>query len=307
MLDEAASSESTSAIAKKKELLMQRLQQRRPVKQSDIQQAKLREEELTEVLNRAREQAESGVVDEETIKTLEGFLSLECCGWSARRIQDVLELLRKATIRAGIEGPQSTTFSFSVSKKQKSSITSDSPKTQPSAPLEAPYIQKVSSDNAISYSDLTGENLIITGKDGNDVKLKGIKNCQLSFVFRPSTVHIQGLCDSKLVFLPVETSILMYDCSRSQIFASAQQLRIHTSNDLRLHVGVRAAVIIESCTNIQMSPYRVVFNGEPVEAPPGDAWKRPNDFDWLAEGQSPNWKIASEGDWETAVINSTMQ
>ncbi|ETN68803.1 hypothetical protein NECAME_15614 [Necator americanus] len=261
MLDEAASSESTSAIAKKKELLMQRLQQRRPVKQSDIQQAKLREEELTEVLNRAREQAESGVVDEETIKTLEGFLSLECCGWSARRIQDVLELLRKATIRAGIEGPQSTTFSFSVSKKQKSSITSDSPKTQPSAPSEAPYIQK------------TGENLIITGKDGNDVKLKGIKNCQLS----------------------------------SQIFASAQQLRIHTSNDLRLHVGVRAAVIIESCTNIQMSPYRVVFNGEPVEAPPGDAWKRPNDFDWLAEGQSPNWKIASEGDWETVVINSTIQ
>ncbi|KIH49463.1 hypothetical protein ANCDUO_20462 [Ancylostoma duodenale] len=48
----------------------------------------------------------------------------------------------------------------------------------------------------------------------------------------------------------------MHDCLRSQIFATAQQLRIHTSNELRLHVGVRAAVIIESCTNIRMAPYR---------------------------------------------------
>ncbi|KIH45314.1 tubulin binding cofactor [Ancylostoma duodenale] len=259
MLDEAASSESSDAIARKKELLMQRLQQRRPTKQSrsGTDQAKLREEELTEVLNRAREQAESGVVDEETVKTLESFLSLEGCGWSAKRIQSALELLRKASVGANSEGPQKSTFSFSISKKRNNSGSSASPKTAPSVPSEAsPFIQKVSSDNAISLANLTGETRVVTGKDGNDVKLKEIRNCRLSFTFRPSTVHIQGLYDSKLVFLPVETSILMHDCLRSQIFATAQQLRIHTSNELRLHVGVRAAVIIESCTNIRMAPYR---------------------------------------------------
>lgn len=50
-----------------------------------------------------------------------------------------------------------------------------------------------------------------------------------------------------------------------------------------------------------------MFNDQPVEAPPGDAWKRPNDFDWLAEGQSPNWTIAPEEEWETAVVNSSSQ
>ncbi|EYC35361.1 hypothetical protein Y032_1072g3537 [Ancylostoma ceylanicum] len=260
MLDEAASSESSDAIARKKELLMQRLQQRRPAKQSKsgTDQAKLREEELTEVLNRAREQAESGVVDEETVKTLESFLSLEGCGWSAKRIQSALELLRKAGVGANSEGPQKSTFSFSISKKRNNSGSSGgTPKTTPAVPSESTsFIQKVSSDNAISLADLTGETRVVTGKDGNDVKLKEIRNCRLSFTFRPSTVHIQGLYDSNLVFLPVKTSILMHDCLRSQIFATAQQLRIHTSNELRLHVGVRAAVIIESCTNIRMAPYR---------------------------------------------------
>ncbi|EPB66824.1 hypothetical protein ANCCEY_14088 [Ancylostoma ceylanicum] len=286
MLDEAASSESSDAIARKKELLMQRLQQRRPAKQSKsgTDQAKLREEELTEVLNRAREQAESGVVDEETVKTLESFLSLEGCGWSAKRIQSALELLRKAGVGANSEGPQKSTFSFSISKKRNNSGSSGgTPKTTPAVPSESTsFIQKVSSDNAISLADLTGETRVVTGKDGNDVKLKEIRNCRLSFTFRPSTVHIQ-------------------------IFATAQQLRIHTSNELRLHVGVRAAVIIESCTNIRMAPYRVLFNNEPIEAPPGDAWKRPNDFDWLAEGQSPNWTVAPEEEWETAVVNSSSQ
>ncbi|KIH48564.1 hypothetical protein ANCDUO_21366 [Ancylostoma duodenale] len=53
--------------------------------------------------------------------------------------------------------------------------------------------------------------------------------------------------------------------------------------------------------------FRVLLNNEPVEAPPGDAWKRPNDFDWLAEGQSPNWSVAPEEEWETAAINSSSQ
>ncbi|KHJ85614.1 tubulin binding cofactor [Oesophagostomum dentatum] len=270
-------------------------------------QAKLREEELTELLNRANEQVESGEVDEETVKALESFLSLEGCGWSAKRIQNTLELLRKASVGAGTEGPQKSTFSFSVSKKKPTPSPSESlKKAQPTpSPEPTSVIPNIPSDNAISLSDLTNETRVVTGKDGNDVKLKDIKNCNLYFAFCPSTVHIQGLSDSKLVFLPVETSILMHNCIRSQIFAVAQQLRIHTSNELRLHVAVRAAVIIEACTGIRMAPYRVTFNDEPVEAPPGDAWKHPRDFDWLAEGQSPNWSIAPETEWETAVIKST--
>uniref|UniRef100_A0A0K0DL16 C-CAP/cofactor C-like domain-containing protein n=1 Tax=Angiostrongylus cantonensis TaxID=6313 RepID=A0A0K0DL16_ANGCA len=111
-----------------------------------------------------------------------------------------------------------------------------------------------------------------------------------------------GLHDSRLVFLPIETSMLMYDCARSQIFATAQQIRIHNSHDLRIHAGVRAAIIIESCTDISMAPYRYSC----VEVPDGNAWMRPNDFDWFAEGQSPNWMVAPESEWETCVIRAVV-
>ncbi|VDM62466.1 unnamed protein product [Angiostrongylus costaricensis] len=95
--------------------------------------------------------------------------------------------------------------------------------------------------------------------------------------------------------------MLMYDCARSKIFATAQQIRIHNSYDLRIHAGVRAAVIIESCANISMAPYRYSY----VEVPDGNAWMRPNDFDWLAEGQSPNWMVVPESEWETCIIRDS--
>ncbi|CAJ0596894.1 unnamed protein product [Cylicocyclus nassatus] len=303
-MDEATSSESADAIAKKKELLLQRLQQRRPAKQSraDTEQAKVREEELTELLNRAKEQADSGVVNEETIKALESFLSLEGCGWSAKRIQAALEMLRKTSVGVSGDGSQKSAFSFSAPKKPSTPSHRPRKKSSSVSSETSSVIENAPSDNVISLSNMSDETRLVAGENGNDIKLKEIKNCKLSFAFRPSTVHIQGLYDSELVFLPVETSVLMSDCQRSKIFASAQQLRIHNSKELRLHVGVRAAVIIESCTGILMAPYRVKLNEEFIEAPPGEAWKHPNDFDWLAEGQSPNWVIAPEADWETAML-----
>ncbi|KJH43209.1 hypothetical protein DICVIV_10769 [Dictyocaulus viviparus] len=72
-----------------------------------------------------------------------------------------------------------------------------------------------------------------------------------------------------------------------------------------IHTAVRTAVIMESCTSIRMAPYRMMHNGTYVEVPAGDAWMHPNDFDWLAEGQSPNWTVASESEWETCTIYSS--
>ncbi|WKY02758.1 hypothetical protein Q1695_016211 [Nippostrongylus brasiliensis] len=305
MLDDENSAEQLDAVARKRERLLQRLQQRKPVKQvnTSTTQAKIREEEIIEALERAKEQAESGIVDDATVKTLEGFLSLEGCGWSAKRIQDALELLRKASLGASSEGSQRSTFSFSVVEKKPSTSTSDkqSPLRTPSK--TAAVIENLKTpENTINLYNLNNETRLVRGEDGFDVKLKDIHDCQLSFTFRPSTVHIQGVCDSKLVFLPVETSVLIYDCKRLNLFVTAQQLRIHNSHELDLHVGVRAAVIIESCSGIRMAPYRVTFKNQEVEAPPGDAWMHPNDFDWLAEGQSPNWTVAPESDWETCVL-----
>ncbi|KAK6009505.1 hypothetical protein OSTOST_25558, partial [Ostertagia ostertagi] len=38
-------------------------------------------------------------------------------------------------------------------------------------------------------------------------------NSPIEGIYHPSTVHIQGVHDCKLVFLPVDTSILVYDCT----------------------------------------------------------------------------------------------
>lgn len=288
-------------------MVFQRLQQRRPIGQtnSSAEVVKSRNDELDEVLSRAHAQIESGVVEEQTIKDLENFLSLEGCGWSAKRIQHALKLLRKASLEASSGSQKQPTFSFSAPEKKLDLLTYEKPKSHLPIPFKnSPLFEpKRVFDNVINLSHVTNEIRIVTGKDGSDVKLKEIRGCQFSFTFTPASVHVQGLYDSKLVFLPIETSMLVYECARSQIFATAQQIRIHNSHNLRIHAGVRAGVIIESCTNVSMAPYRVMYNNTNVEAPHGDAWMRPKDFDWLAEEQSPNWIVAPESEWETCVIN----
>uniref|UniRef100_A0A183G3P7 TBCC domain-containing protein n=1 Tax=Heligmosomoides polygyrus TaxID=6339 RepID=A0A183G3P7_HELPZ len=148
---------------------------------------------------------------------------LEGCGWSAKRIQEALELLRKASLDASGGG---SVFSFSDKECR-----------------------------------------IVTGEDGFDVKLKDIKNCQLSFLFRPSTVHIQVIGYDCSFRVCQRLLHLFADVFRSQVFATAQQLRIHNSHDLRLHVGVRAAVVIESCKMIRMAPYRLSQSSVPYVFP----------------------------------------
>ncbi|KAJ1366553.1 hypothetical protein KIN20_027237 [Parelaphostrongylus tenuis] len=309
MLDEASSIASSDAFSRRKHMVLQRLQQRRPTGQTNTSSevVRSRTDELDEALNRAHAQIESGVVEEQTIKDLENFLSLEGCGWSAKRIQHALKLLRKASMEASSGSQNQPSFSFSAPEKKVDVLNYQKPKPQlPISSEGSPPIEpKRVFDNVINLSHVTNETRIVTGKNGSDVKLKEIRSCQFSFMFSPATVHIQGIYDSKLVFLPIESSMLVYECVRSQIFATAQQIRIHNSHNLRLHAGVRAGVIIEACTNVSMAPYRVMYNKTYVEAPQGDAWMRPKDFDWLADGQSPNWVVAPESDWETCVIDDT--
>ncbi|KAE9414716.1 hypothetical protein Angca_008348 [Angiostrongylus cantonensis] len=268
MLDEATSNASSDIFSQKKHKLLQRLEQRRPIGQADssAEVVKSRNDELDEALSRAQAQVESGAVDEHTIKELENFLSLEDCGWSAKRIQNALKLLRKAGMEASNGSLKQPSFSFSALENKQNPVISESP--QPQLPISS----ERSTFEPKRKFDNSNEIRIVTGKDGSDVKLKEIRSCEFS----------------------------------SQIFATAQQIRIHNSHDLRIHAGVRAAIIIESCTDISMAPYRVVYNGSCVEVPDGNAWMRPNDFDWFAEGQSPNWMVAPESEWETCVIRAVV-
>ncbi|CAB3402574.1 unnamed protein product [Caenorhabditis bovis] len=146
------------------------------------------------------------------------------------------------------------------------------------------------------------KNEVIHGKNLEDLSLRNIENCNLEFDFVPSVVHIRNIKNSSLKFTKCDRSILLHDCENVHLHVAAQQIRCHTSKNLHLHVATRGAVILEESTGIVMHPFRMKHKdgSEIVEEDNGE-WKTPRDFDWLAQTQSPNWRLASEDEntWET--------
>ncbi|CAI4227969.1 unnamed protein product [Auanema sp. JU1783] len=295
------------SMEKKKAKLMARLQQRNSSatlkSNKAMTQKQCREFELDKLIDLGKQQAEQGIIDKQTISSLEEALSLECGVHTTRRIQMVLESLRKACI-AKEKLPNLGDFSFKRSPKRLSSkpvldeLTMNNNNVSKETNLE---LRTAKNENIIDISNMTGKTSSIKGDNGSSLDLKNLRDCTLKFLFKPSAVHMHNIENCTLIFLPIDTSILMYNVTNCTVHACAQQIRVHDSIHINFHIGVVGAIIFEECKDMRLAPYRVLQNGQQVLPPSGDQWKRPSDFDWLAEGQSPNWRILPEADWGSMI------
>lgn len=101
----------------------------------------------------------------------------------------------------------------------------------------------------------------------------------------------------------------MRNCVNTKFVAAAQQIRIHDSTKLTLHVYPSTAVIIENCSGMRVAPYRIaeLGIGEIIDTSfdigkylnSNDAWNqctKIQDFDCVV-GESPNWLKLQESEW----------
>ncbi|PAV77056.1 hypothetical protein WR25_06601 [Diploscapter pachys] len=298
-------------IEAKRAKLLARLHGRHANNQTSSYAAPNRHKQLDALLAKAKEQIASGEVDDQTIKQLEEHLNLDATSRQAKWVQDALQQMRQIALGREIGATQANgvgvkSFSFKISQPTSipstSSIKSPEKKKPAEKPEEIHNVDELLDDGrTLVVKDLKNETLKFTGEDGRDVRVCNISGGRLSFAFRPATVYIKDVTNCVLLFFPVKTSVLLYDCSNLNLHAAAQQIRVHSSHHLSLHVNVQApgAVIIEDCDNVSVAPFRM--REVDVESK-NEFWRKVNDFNWLAEAPSPNWKIADEKDWTEETV-----
>uniref|UniRef100_F1L457 Tubulin-specific chaperone C n=1 Tax=Ascaris suum TaxID=6253 RepID=F1L457_ASCSU len=244
-------------------------------------------------------------VDHSLLTEIEDALTVLPRGLQSRRLREAYNELRARIQQQVIGNQKKTKFSFSAKPVIKFHVPSpDQKEIVDDNGQSADALQKTSSSavpfaNSLTVTNKEDEFVKLDGKGGEDVLLNGLRKCRVSIPFNASAIHLKDVHDTILVFAPVSSSILIRECSNVTLVAAAQQIRIHSSHELKLHVAVRAAVIIEDCDGIQMAPYRVRDVALDWE---NDNWRKVNDFNWLSAEQSPHWRVIDESLWQTYDI-----
>ncbi|KAJ8949859.1 hypothetical protein NQ318_010493 [Aromia moschata] len=100
----------------------------------------------------------------------------------------------------------------------------------------------------------------------------------------------------------LSTSIFAENCENCTLVIACQQLRLHNSKNIDIYLHVTSRAIMEDCKGIFVAPYNWKYEG--IEDDFQNAsldltvnnWRCIDDFNWLSEKHSPNWKEIDEKD-----------
>lgn len=131
------------------------------------------------------------------------------------------------------------------------------------------------------------------------------------FPFVTNVITLENITDSTLVFLPTKMSILLHNCQNMCLVASAQQIRLHDSKNLKLYLSEFSAVIIENCQEIGLAPYKISEDlTEFITSDfPGfksfntDSLALVQDFECVV-GKSPNWYPIERNEWRSFSVKN---
>jgi len=136
---------------------------------------------------------------------------------------------------------------------------------------------------------------------GQDVMLSQLSNCTIIIKSNPITLHATHLSNCILQCGPVQTSVFLDHCNNCTLSLACQQLRTHNSSKTKIFLHVVSKGIIEDCSDIQVAPYNMKYDGligqfESIGLDINtNNWNQLDDFNWLASDQpSPNWSILCE-------------
>lgn len=287
--------EREKVLMDRKDKLIAKLEQRNEERKLVSEEGSLKSDasQIDDLMTEIRKDLDLKQVDSTKSERLQEFLAFSMNNRQSKAIQNLLEDVRKHKLATNT-GPKFKGFSFS--KTAKTALTKSPEEDVKSAEEVSSVAAPPKSENMIE--GLTNKNRTISGVKGEDVNLKNIENCRLQFNFEPSIVHIRNIKNSTLIFLRCDRSLLIHDCDNVHIYVAAQQVRIHTSKNLNLHVATRGAVILEDSTKIRMYPYRLKSaDGELMKAEDNGEWRTPRDFNWLATTPSPNWEVVDQAEW----------
>lgn len=153
------------------------------------------------------------------------------------------------------------------------------------------------------FKNKANEHLALNRQElhGKDVEIHNLDQCTVCCFGTPSTLHLSNVKDSIILCGPVLTSVFAENCSNCTFVIACQQLRLHSSKNVKIYLYVTSKGILEDCTDIFVAPYNLKYDqiGEDFKSSGLDRnlnhWSNLDDFNWLnVKHHSPNWKILDE-------------
>ncbi|GMT18797.1 hypothetical protein PFISCL1PPCAC_10094, partial [Pristionchus fissidentatus] len=278
------------------------------------------ERALEELIEDSRVEIENGIVNDMTEKRLVEAIALGPSAYLEVKLREVLADVRKAILDRETQTMAAFTFYTGIKNPPPRGQAAPPPMSDDSSDDLNEEREEDEDEGVDEEMEEKGEEKkkeadiqcvahhrleeTIEGEDGSSVRLAHLDHCTISLNFCPSTVHMESISDSTIIMLPVQTSVLIYGSKRLHLFVEAQQLRVHDVEESELAVAVRGGggLILEGCRGVRVSKCCLTSNGDAVPIHEGDEWRKAKDFDWLAEGQSPNWREMSEEEWKVADV-----
>lgn len=164
------------------------------------------------------------------------------------------------------------------------------------------------------FRNKINENLVLSSDEiyKKDVEFRNLDHCTVRCYGNPSTLHLSNIKNSIILCGPVSTSVFAENCNDCTFVIACQQLRLHSSKNLKIYLHVTSKGILEDCTEIFVAPYN--FNYANLEEHFNlsgldrslNHWNELDDFNWLnVKHHSPNWKILDENnrveDWNDFI------
>lgn len=147
------------------------------------------------------------------------------------------------------------------------------------------------------------------------------------FVAHGKAAFVRRLKNCLVLVLPIAGSCFLSDCENCTVYAACHQMRIKSCRDTSVYVWCSSIPVIENSRNIAFGPYSAwagllktdpaavmaLEAGAPLTS--HDEWvthvgrisdidharqsfRRIDDFDWLKQQQSPNWRVLAEEEYK---------
>ena len=163
-------------------------------------------------------------------------------------------------------------------------------------------------DEGPGVRNRTGETVVVdaASADVGDFELKRLVDCEVYLCnLQPlRAVRAYDLRNTRVYAGPVAGSVLLHGVDACEFHLCARQVRIHdATNGTSFYVRTASGPIIEHSSDVRFAPYAFGYPGihEAMEkAGFGGAdtgtWREVEDFGWIKQVASPNWRILAESE-----------
>jgi len=165
-------------------------------------------------------------------------------------------------------------------------------------------------DEGPGVRNRTGETVVVdaasASADVGDFELKRLVDCEVYLCnLEPlRAVRAYDLRNTRVYAGPVAGSVLLHGADACEFHLCARQVRIHdATNGTSFYVRTASGPIIEHSSDVRFAPYAFGYPGidEAMEkagfgGADSGTWREVEDFGWIKQVASPNWRILAESE-----------